>query len=47
LERKFIGPGEIVHGFLFFPGEVKQARMLRLQVRDGATREVDTVMLSF
>jgi hypothetical protein len=47
LERKLIGPGEIVHGFLFFPGEVKQARMLRLQVRDAATREVDTVMLSF
>jgi hypothetical protein len=47
LERKPIGPGEIVHGFLFFPGEVKQARTLRLQVRDAATREVDTILLGF
>jgi len=47
LERKPIAPGELVYGFLFFPGEAEQARTLRLQVRDTATGQIDTVELAF
>jgi hypothetical protein len=46
LERKPVVPGELVHGFLFFPGEAEHARLLRLQVRDTATGQVDTVELA-
>jgi hypothetical protein len=46
LERRPVGPGEIVHGFLFFPGEAEHARMLRLQVRDAASGQVGTVELA-
>lgn len=46
LERKPVAPGELVHGFLFFPGEAERARRLRLQVRDTATGQVDTVELA-
>jgi hypothetical protein len=33
LENRPVKPGEIAHGFLFFPGEAASARELRLQVR--------------
>jgi len=33
LEKRAVQSGEIAHGFLFFPGEAKKARELRLQVR--------------
>lgn len=46
LERTPVAPGELVHGFLFFPGEAEQARLLRLQVRDTTTGQVDTVELA-
>ena len=37
LENRSIRPGEIAHGFIFFPGESKKAIELRLQIK-----EVDT-----
>jgi hypothetical protein len=37
LEKRAIQAGEIAHGFLFFPGEAKKARELRLMVRDIET----------
>jgi hypothetical protein len=46
LERKPVAPGELVHGFLFFPGEAEQARTLRLQVRDAANGQIGTVELA-
>jgi hypothetical protein len=46
LERKPVAPGELVHGFLFFPGEAERARTLRLQVRDSTSGQTDTVELA-
>ncbi len=40
LEKRAIKPREIAHGFLFFPGEAKKARELRLQVRNTDTGEI-------
>jgi hypothetical protein len=37
LENRSIKPGEIAHGFIFFPGESKKAVELRMQIK-----EVDT-----
>ena len=37
LENRPIKPMEIAYGFIFFPGEAKAARELRIQVKDSAT----------
>ena len=37
LENRSVRPGEIAHGFIFFPGESKKAIELRIQIK-----EVDT-----
>ena len=34
LESRSINPHEIAHGFIFFPGEAKGAKELRLRIRD-------------
>ncbi len=40
LEQRAITPGEVAHGFLFFPGEAKKAKELRLRLREGDTKLV-------
>jgi hypothetical protein len=47
LQNKPIEPGELSHGILFFPGEAKSARQLRLQLKDLKTNKVYTVTLHF
>lgn len=37
LENKPIEPGDLSYGFLFFPGEAKSARALRLQLEEEGT----------
>jgi hypothetical protein len=37
LERRSVMPGEIAHGFIFFPGESKKAVELRLQIKEADT----------
>lgn len=45
LQNKPIDPGELSHGILFFPGEAKSARALRLQLKNIATGNVHTIIL--
>jgi len=45
LQNKAIPPKSLAHGFIFFPGEAKSARKLRLQIREGDGEQVFTVML--
>jgi hypothetical protein len=45
LEGKVIPPESLANGFLFFPGEAKSAKELRLQYREMESRMVQTVIL--
>lgn len=45
LKQKNIGPAEVAHGFLFFPGEAKDARELRLRIKDTVTGKIYPVNL--
>jgi len=40
LENRPIKPMEIAYGFIFFPGEAKAARELRIQIKDTTTGQV-------
>lgn len=40
LENRAVKPSEIAHGFIFFPGEAKKARDLRLQVKEADTGKI-------
>jgi hypothetical protein len=37
-----VKPGELAHGFIFYPGEVKTAKVLRLQIKETDTGKVST-----
>lgn len=47
LERRAVSAREIAHGFLFFPGEAKKAKELRLTLRAVDTRQVYSLILRF
>lgn len=47
LENKAIDPGNLSHGIIFFPGEAKSAKRLRLQLKEKDTGRVHTVYLRF
>lgn len=47
LENKAIDPGNLSHGIIFFPGEAKTAKRLRLQLKEKDTGRVHTVYLQF
>ena len=47
LEAKAIVPQDIAHGFIFFPGEAKKARELRLQLRATDSGETFFMTLKF
>jgi hypothetical protein len=47
LERRAIAPREIAHGFIFFPGEAKKSRELRISIRETDTKKVHTLILKF
>jgi hypothetical protein len=46
LENKPVAPGNIAHGFIFFPGEAEGKQELRLQLRVAETGETQTLRLS-
>lgn len=45
LEKKAIKPGDLAQGVIFFPGEAKSARVLRLQLKQQDTDITQTVYL--
>jgi hypothetical protein len=47
LEGKVIPNEHLGNGFIFFPGEAKSARELRLQYREKGTGQTQTVMMRF
>lgn len=47
LENQAIEPGNLAHGIIFFPGEAKSARQLRLQLRESESGKVLTLFLGF
>ncbi|RJQ80103.1 MAG: glycine zipper family protein [Desulfobacteraceae bacterium] len=47
LQNKPISPGDLSHGIIFFPGEAKSAKQLRLQLKNEATGSLSTVYLKF
>jgi len=47
LEKRAVKPQEIAHGFIFFPGEAKKAKELRLQLRAIDTGRIYTLTLKF
>ncbi|MFH1790607.1 MAG: hypothetical protein ABH885_01305 [Candidatus Omnitrophota bacterium] len=47
LERRAVKPREIAHGFIFFPGEAKKAKELRLQLKTIDTGMIYPLILKF
>jgi hypothetical protein len=45
LKHKAVPPAEVAYGFIFFPGEAKDARELRLMIRDIVTGKTYRVNL--
>lgn len=42
LQYRAVKPGELAHGFIFYPGEAKTAKVLRLQIKETDTGKVST-----
>lgn len=42
LQYRAVRPGELAHGFIFYPGEAKTAKVLRLQVKETDTGRIST-----
>lgn len=42
LQYRQIKPGELAYGFIFYPGEAKTAKVLRLQLKSKDTGEIST-----
>jgi len=47
LENKAVTPKSLAYGFLFFPGEAKTAKQLRIKLTEENTGTVHILMLSF
>ena len=47
LENKAVEPKSLAHGFIFFPGEAKSARQLRMQLVEVNTGTVHVLKLAF
>lgn len=47
LERRAVNPHEIAHGFIFFPGEAKKTKELRLQLKAIDTGVIYPLILKF
>jgi uncharacterized protein YcfJ len=47
LVKRAVTPGEVAHGFLFFPGEAKAPRELRISIRATDTKAVYPLTLKF
>jgi uncharacterized protein YcfJ len=42
LQYRAVKPGELAHGFIFYPGEAKTAKVLRLQIKETDTGKIST-----
>lgn len=42
LQYRAVKPGELAHGFIFYPGEAKTAKVLRLQIKEIDTGRIST-----
>lgn len=42
LQHRAVKSGELAHGFIFYPGEAKTAKVLRLQIKETDTGKVST-----
>ncbi len=47
LENRAVQPKEIAHGFIFFPGEARKAKELRLQIREKDTGRQYPLIMEF
>lgn len=47
LEKRAIVPHEVAHGFIFFPGEAKKAKELRISIRATDTKQVYPLIMKF
>ncbi len=47
LEKRAVAPHEVAHGFLFFPGEAKMPKELRISIRATDTKQVYPLILRF
>ncbi len=47
LEKRAVKPQELAHGFIFFPGEAKKSKELRLQLKATDTGKIYTLILKF
>jgi len=47
LEKRAIAPHEVAHGFIFFPGEAKKVKELRISIRATDTRQVYPLIMKF
>ncbi len=47
LEKRAVVPHEVAHGFLFFPGEAKKPKELRLSIRATDTKTIYPLIMKF
>jgi hypothetical protein len=47
LEKRAVPPREVAHGFIFFPGEAKKPKELRISIRTADTKQVYPLILKF
>ena len=47
LEKRAVAPHEVAHGFIFYPGEAKKAKELRISIRAVDTKQVYPLILKF
>ena len=47
LQQKSVPPGDLAHGIIFFPGEARSAKQLRLQLMEVSTGRLHTFYLRF
>jgi hypothetical protein len=47
LERRAVHSKEIAHGFIFFPGESKKAKELRLSIKEVDTGNLHSIIMKF
>ena len=45
--NRAVAPHEVAHGFIFYPGEAKKAKELRISIRAVDTKQVYPLILKF
>jgi hypothetical protein len=47
LEKRPVTPHEVAHGFIFFPGEAKRPKELRISIKEVDTKTVHPLIMKF